>query len=162
MRSILIGSLLTALVLPVLAQSPAPTTSQVPGTLSTTVNQGNMWRTSKVIGRNVYNERNEKLGDIEEVLIDPNGKVEGFVIGVGGFLGMGEHAIMVEPSKLKFIDEPVRSSATTNTTTTGEATRPSTTTTSSTSSARNWYPDHAVLSGVSKDQLKAMPQFKYN
>jgi hypothetical protein len=162
MRSILIGSLLTALVLPALAQSPAPTTPQVPGTLSTTVNQGNMWRTSKVIGRNVYNEQNEKLGDIEEVLIDPNGKVEGFVIGVGGFLGMGEHAIMVEPSKLKFIDEPVRSSTTTNTTTTGEATRPATTTTSSTSSARNWYPDHAVLSGVSKDQLKAMPQFKYN
>ena len=45
---------------------------------------------------------------------------------------------------------------TTNRTTT---TAPSTT---STTSDHRWYPDHAILSGASKDQLKSMPQFKYN
>ena len=53
------------------------------------------------------------------------------MIGVGGFLGMGEHDIKVDMAKLKFVDEPVRTSATTSTTstTTGEANRPATTTT---------------------------------
>jgi ribosomal 30S subunit maturation factor RimM len=46
-----------------------------------------MWRSSKLIGLNVYNDQNEKLGDISEILLDKSGKVEGVVIGVGGFLG---------------------------------------------------------------------------
>ena len=71
---------------------------------------------------------------------------------------MGQHDIKVDMSKLKFVDEPVRSSSTTTSTTTGAATS---TRTTSASSAKQWYPDHAILSGASKDQLKAMPQFKY-
>jgi sporulation protein YlmC with PRC-barrel domain len=120
-----------------------------------------MWRASKLIGVNVYNDQNEKLGDINEILLDPSGKVDGVVIGVGGFLGMGEHNIKVEMSKLKFVDEPVRTSSTTTTktTTTGAG---SAATTTSRSSDKKWYPDHAVLSGASKDQLKSMPQFKYD
>jgi hypothetical protein len=98
-----------------------------------------------------------------EILLDKSGKIEGVVIGVGGFLGMGEHDIKVDMSKLKFVDEPVRTSATTSTTTTttGEANRPATTTTTR-STEKQWYPNHAVLSGASKEQLKSMPQFKYN
>ena len=49
---------------------------------------------------NIYNEQNDKLGDISEIILDPAGKVLGYVVGVGGFLGMGEHDIMVEPSKV--------------------------------------------------------------
>ena len=79
------------------------------------------WRSSKLIGLNVYNDQNEKLGDISEILLDKSGKVEGIVIGVGGFLGMGQHDIKVDMAKLKFVDEPVRTSATTTTTTTGAA-----------------------------------------
>ena len=110
---------------------------------------------------NVYNDQNEKLGDINEILIDTSGKVDGVVIGVGGFLGMGEHDIMVEMNKLKFVDEPVRTSSTTTTTpATGTTSRPATTTT--TTVDHKWYPDHAILSGATKDSLKSMPQFKYN
>ena len=111
---------------------------------------------------NVYNDKNEKLGDINEILLDKSGKVDGVVIGVGGFLGMGEHDIKVDMSKLKFVDEPVRTSATTTTTTTtGAANRPATTTTS-VRDGHKWYPDHAILSGATKDSLKSMPQFKYD
>ena len=81
--------------------------------------QSGMWRASKLIGLNVYNEQNEKLGDISEILLDKSGKVDGVVIGVGGFLGMGQHDIKVDMAKLKFVDEPVRTSATTTTTTHG-------------------------------------------
>ena len=83
------------------------------------------------------------------------------MIGVGGFLGIGQHDIMVEMSKLKFVDEAVRTSSTTTTTTgsatPGAANRPATTTTKN-----KWYPDHAVLSGATKDSLKNMPEFKFD
>jgi hypothetical protein len=70
--------------------------------------------------------------------------------------------------KLKFMEEPVRTSSTapasttretTKETTTGAAT--TTTTTARTADANDWMPDHAVMSGT-KEQLKAMPQFKYS
>lgn len=128
-----------------------------------------MWRSSKLIGLNVYNDQNEKLGDISEILLDKSGKVEGVVIGVGGFLGMGKHDIKVEMSKLKFIDEPVRSASTTGsaTTTSPSATkttdnRAATGTATTTSTKNKWYPDHAVLNGATKDSLKNTPEFKFD
>jgi sporulation protein YlmC with PRC-barrel domain len=167
MRSkLLIGGLLASvMIIPALAQStsPAPAPSAKPAPAATAPapqSSSNEWRASKLIGVNVYNDSNEKLGDISEILLDKSGKVDGVVIGVGGFLGMGQHDIKVEMSKLKFVDEPVKTSSTsTSSSTTGANRQISTPTTSS--SDKKWYPDHAVLSGASKDQLKSMPQFKY-
>jgi sporulation protein YlmC with PRC-barrel domain len=169
--NLLVGGLLASIALvPALAQSNPPASSQPPAATATptpavTKTQGNLWRASKLKGLNVYNEQNEKLGDITEILIDKSGKADGIVIGVGGFLGMGQHDIKVEMSKLKFVDEPVRTSSTsTNTGTTGANTRATTTTSSTATSANDhkWYPDHAILSGASKEQLKSMPQFKFD
>jgi len=83
------------------------------------------------------------------------------VIGVGGFLGVGQRDVMVAFDQLKFVDEPMKTSSTT-TTTTGAANRPAATTTTTTTADHKWYPDHAVLAGATKDQLKGMPEFKYN
>jgi sporulation protein YlmC with PRC-barrel domain len=55
----------------------------------------NEWRSSKLVGTNVYGPADEKIGDINEVLIDNNGAVHGVVIGIGGFLGVGEKDIAV-------------------------------------------------------------------
>jgi sporulation protein YlmC with PRC-barrel domain len=183
MRSkLLIGGLLSSVVIvTAFAQSappaPAPSSPQAPmatpapapkpteTTAMAPASKSGQWRASKLVGLNVYNDQNEKLGDISEILMDKSGKVEGVIIGVGGFLGMGQRDIKVELSKLKFVDEPVKAAATTTTQTTGaNPSRPaaSTTTATTASSDRKWYPDHAVLSGVTKDQLKAMPEFKYN
>ena len=166
MRTFILGGLLaSAMLVPALAQTNPPPTPPAPAAQSTAPKaHGEMWRSSKLIGLNVYNDQNEKLGEISEVLLDKSGKVEGVVIGVGGFLGMGQHDIMVEMSKLKFIDEPARTSSTTTTTTgsatTGTTNRPATTTTTSTTKNK-WYPDHAVLSGATKESLKNIPEFKY-
>jgi sporulation protein YlmC with PRC-barrel domain len=169
MRSkLLIGGLLASVMIaPALAQSnpPASATNPAPSSAApapASQAQSGQWRASKLIGLNVYNDQNEKLGDINEILLDKSGKVDGVVIGVGGFLGVGENNIKVEMAKLKFVDEPVRTSATTGTTT-GEANRSTSTPAATTRSAeKRWYPDHAVMSGASKDQLKGMPQFKYD
>jgi sporulation protein YlmC with PRC-barrel domain len=147
------------LVTPALAQSnpPSPAPAPMASTTAPMSNSG-QWRASKLIGVNVYNDQNEKLGDINEVLLDKSGKAHGVIIGVGGFLGMGEHNVMVSFDKLKWVNEPVRTSATTTapaTTGTNVQARPAR------SATEKWYPDHAVLSAT-KDQLKAMTQFKYN
>jgi hypothetical protein len=129
------------------------------------------WRASKLIGVNVYNQQNEKIGDINEILMTPDGKVAGVILGVGGFLGMGEHDVLVKLEQLKFVNEPMRTSATTqparpapaNTTGTGTAANTNTANANRPARAANekWYPDHAVMN-TTKDQLKALPQFKYN
>ncbi len=49
------------------------------------------WRASKVIGTDVKNTANEKVGDIEDFLIDPKtGKVTSVIVSTGGFLGMAD------------------------------------------------------------------------
>jgi sporulation protein YlmC with PRC-barrel domain len=126
--------------------------------INTAVHKEGQWRSSKLIGVNVYNDNNEKIGDIQELIVDKSGKVENVVLGVGGFLGMGEHYVAVPMEKLKWIDEPVRTSSTTapaDKSTVGASNRPAR------AADENWYPDHAVFNAT-KDQLKAMPQFKYN
>jgi sporulation protein YlmC with PRC-barrel domain len=137
--------------------------------VNTAVHKEGQWRSSKLIGVNVYNDNNEKIGDIEELIVDKSGKVDNVVLGVGRFLGMGEHYVAVPMEKLKWVNEPVRTSSTTTApaskstagttnTTTGEANRPNR---AERAADEKWYPDHAVYNAT-KDQLKAMPQFKYN
>jgi len=145
-----------------------------------THSEPNIWRASKLVGVDVYNENRDKIGDINEVLIDGQGKIDAVVIGVGGFLGIGEHNVAVPFNSLQWSTRPIN--ARTSTTTTVPATRPDPVTTSavppatapSTSTvggastadslaigAYRGYPDHAVLPNASKDQLKAAPAFIY-
>jgi hypothetical protein len=172
MQKLLAAALLSAAVFsaPAYAQTaqPAAPAATTAGSHEKMMLKGN-WRASKLMGLVVYNEANEKLGDINELILDKNGKVNAVVIGVGGFLGMGEHDIAVSMDKLKFMEEPIRTSSTAPATTTRETTKETTTgaaTTTTTKTARSadkndWMPDHAVMSGT-KEQLKAMPQFKYS
>ena len=152
---------------PVLAQAPAPANPPAAAKAAGPKLSTPHWRSSKLIGVKVYNDQNETLGDINEILLDQSGKVLGYVIGVGGFLGMGEHDIFVEPNKIKFVNEPVRTTtapantkAATKTDAQPTNTRPASNT-APRAANEQWYPDHGLLSAT-KDQLKAMPQFKYS
>ena len=53
------------------------------------------WRASKLIGTNVYGPDNAKIGDVSEVLLDNSGATHAVVIGVGGFLGVGQKDVAV-------------------------------------------------------------------
>ncbi len=114
------------------------------------------WRASKVVGLSVYNDNNDNVGSINDLLTDRNGNIKAVVIGVGGFLGVGEHLIAVPFDQIKFVNEPVAYTGTAS----GAATQ-MTTGSAASSKANSWYPDHAVFNAT-KDQLKAMPEFKYS
>ncbi len=47
------------------------------------------------IGKTVYNANGDNLGDINDLVLGQNGQVEAIVLGVGGFLGIGEKSVAV-------------------------------------------------------------------
>ncbi len=153
---------------PPASSTTAPTPSPNPASFMTEMHSG-MWRASKLDGLDVYNNANEKVGDISELMLDSSGKVQAIVIGVGGFLGMGEHYVAVPFEQIRWSNEPVRSARTTTAPSTGSP--PSSTSdrgdvTGSVRSttgdvATRGYPDHALLN-MTKEQLRAAPEFKYS
>ena len=172
----LAGSLLLASV--AFAQTPTATgdnANMKPGAASDTSAtsssfQGN-WRASKMVGLSVYNDKNESVGSINDLLTDKSGNIKAVVIGVGGFLGVGEHLVAVPFDKVKFVSEPVAytsasGSADVGSKRPGGAAPPTTTTgaantTPPAAKANPWYPDHALYNAT-KDELKAMPEFTYS
>lgn len=121
------------------AQTPAHTPSEAAAPIAAAGD----WSAAKMKGVNVYNEANDKVGEIADVIITSQGRVKGVVVEAGGFLGVGTHYVLVAMDSLKFANKAGK-------TTEGQTSE----------TKREWYPDRAVLN-VTKDQLKAMPEFKY-
>lgn len=51
--------------------------------------------------QNVYDPQNTKIGEVMDVLVSPDGKVNSVIVGVGGFLGAGEKDVAVDFSAIK-------------------------------------------------------------
>jgi hypothetical protein len=137
---IIVGSSLLAG--PALAQSSA--NSQF-----ITEQSSSEWLGSKLIGLNVYDPQKNKIGGIDQLLVDRSGNIEGVVIGVGGFLGVDQKDVALPFKSLKWVSQRAanRSDATTGSNT-------------SLTDASKGYPDHAVLD-MTKDELKNAPNFHY-
>ena len=84
------------------------------------------WSAKKqILGKGVYNDAGDKVGDINDLIVTPDKAVSYAIVGVGGFLGVGEHEIAVPVGQLKQQEGKI------------------------------------VLSGATKDALKAAPKFEY-
>jgi len=120
LKQVFTATALVALIAsPAFAQSPPPPSSSATPPTSATPAPGSSagsasmnkdaflqdqsssdWRASKLIGANVYGPDNAKIGDVSEVLLDSSGSTHGIVIGVGGFLGVGQKDVAVPFSAL--------------------------------------------------------------
>jgi len=60
--------------------------------------QTNQWLSSNFIGMDVVGADDKKIGDVSDVLFDQQGKIEAYIIGVGGFLGIGAKDVALAPS----------------------------------------------------------------
>ena len=56
---------------------------------------------SNVVGLDVYNEDKQNIGTIKDIALDPNG-LNGYIVSVGEFLGIGDHYVVVHPSAISF------------------------------------------------------------
>jgi sporulation protein YlmC with PRC-barrel domain len=107
--------------------TPAPATTPAPTLQNQAkLDAGVTADTRKLIGRNIQNQNNETIGEIEAIFLNSEGKVDGVVVGVGGFLGIGQREVLVSWKDLNIINN-------------GEK----------------------VTVNMTKDQLKAMPAYKY-
>ncbi len=75
----------------------AGNTTSAPSANRFTTNQGqDQWLVGNLWNKKVYNASGQSIGDLSDVLIDKDGKVAALVIGVGGFLGLGEKNVAVD------------------------------------------------------------------
>ncbi|HEU6443359.1 MAG TPA: PRC-barrel domain-containing protein, partial [Microvirga sp.] len=79
--------------------------SNMGGAGSMTQIQPGQWRATQLEGLDVYNNNNEKIGDISEMLVDQSGKIQAVVIGVGGFLGIGQRDVAIPFEQVQFVNE---------------------------------------------------------
>jgi sporulation protein YlmC with PRC-barrel domain len=94
------AALAAVLAAPALAQQPMKTDQPANSAVSDPGKSGNVnflkqesandWRASKLIGTDVYGPDGKSIGSVNDVVIADNGQIKGVVVGVGGFLGVGE------------------------------------------------------------------------
>jgi sporulation protein YlmC with PRC-barrel domain len=78
--------------------SGSPQTSAMPaGTVTTTQipSEFRAMRVDQLVGKSVYNSAGERVGEIDEVVVNRNSRATAAVVGVGGFLGVGEKKVVV-------------------------------------------------------------------
>jgi PRC-barrel domain len=100
---------LTLVATPAVAQTPSNPSplavNPAGGQPQWYTHRGNELRASKLIGTTVRNNANESIGGINEVVLGKDGKVAAVVIGVGGFLGMGEREVAVAFESLRLAQD---------------------------------------------------------
>jgi sporulation protein YlmC with PRC-barrel domain len=89
----------------VIAVGAADSVAQTAGVSVSTVELRDVaagWSAKKqILGKGVYNDTGDKVGEINDLIVTPTKAVSYAIVGVGGFLGMGEHEIAVPVGKLK-------------------------------------------------------------
>jgi len=102
------------------------------------------WVFSKFKGTDVLGPDNAHIGDVSDLLFDKSGKVDGVVVGVGGFLGIGKKDVAIDLSAFEVVPASTGSSNVSPTT------------------SRTDDPNNIKLKvSWTKDQLKQAPDFQY-
>lgn len=150
--------------------NPPAMSSAAASTSFMTVLAADQMRGGKLIGVDVYGSDNAKIGDIDDLIVDKDGKIQAVVVGVGGFLGIGTKDVAFPFSELTFVSEARTAAAPSSGVSSpaspaGPATTGSTSSTSSTSSAAtaddDGVPDRATVK-MTKADLTAAPEFRYS
>ena len=72
-----------------------------PATVAPTQEVKGAWHVKDFYQTNVYNMAGEKIGDVNDILMDESGRVTAVVLGVGGFLGIGEKEVSMKSDEIK-------------------------------------------------------------
>jgi len=98
------------------AQSPDKPAANAPAATTTTTTdmktgeakfvssqKPDQWVATKFKGTDVVGTDDKKIGDVSDMLFDKAGKIEAYVISVGGFLGMGSKEVALEPTAFQVV-----------------------------------------------------------
>ena len=101
-RIIAVAALAPLMVFPAVAQDNGAAQMRVAPAAANTQTMDSQISASALLNENVLNANNEAIGDINDVMLDRNDKVASVIVGVGGFLGMGEKNVALNFDQLKF------------------------------------------------------------
>ena len=84
----------------------------VAGTIGVTVEEGKIlakgWSIKKdILGMDVYNDANEKVGTVEDIIVTPEKATSYAIVGVGGFLGMGKRDVAIPVNQFKMANKRI-------------------------------------------------------
>jgi sporulation protein YlmC with PRC-barrel domain len=82
----------------------APAYAQT-ATAFVTTQSGDEWRANNYLGKPVMNASGEKIGDVNDLIFDRSGRIKTVVVGVGGFLGLGEKQVGMGYETLTYTDK---------------------------------------------------------
>jgi hypothetical protein len=99
-----------------------------------------------MIGQSVRNSQGEQIGDVNDLVVDSNGQIKAVVIGVGGFLGLGEREVAVSMSSLQ-MQPPGASGSGSGSSGTGSTSSPS---------------QPTMVLNATRDTLKEAPRWSWN
>lgn len=112
LRNLLATTAITALLatgaMAQTASDPAAPATTAPAQPAATVQAANGYLATKVIGESVYNgtgDKAENIGDVNDIVIGKDGQIANVVVGVGGFLGMGEKNVAVNWKDLSWAEK---------------------------------------------------------
>lgn len=117
LKKLMITTALTGAMIGAVAAQTPPTmpqgTTEAPRAANSSPSTGNakfinaqsgeQWLSSNFIGVDVVGPDNEKIGDIADVLFEKNGNVVAYIVGVGGFLGIGAKNVALAPSSFQVV-----------------------------------------------------------
>jgi sporulation protein YlmC with PRC-barrel domain len=83
----------------------APASAAQPATQLIATLPGEALPISDFYNQNVYDNRDNKIGEVNDLLLDSSGKVNAVMVGVGGFLGVGEKNVAVPFQALKVTEK---------------------------------------------------------
>ncbi len=79
----------------------AASTASFPAFAADNTQTADEYRTSKLVGSKVYNNANENIGSVEDIVLKADGSLDEVVLSVGGFIGIGDKYVSVPFSDLK-------------------------------------------------------------
>jgi len=71
---------------------------------------GDQWLVTNFVNRSVYGQDGASIGDINDLLIDKNGSIQAVIVGVGGFLGIGEKDVALPFTAIELMRDPAATS----------------------------------------------------
>ena len=91
--------------------APAISHAQVAGSTTVGVSVSELrdvtmgWSAKRtILGQAVYNDKNERVGSIDDIIISPDKAVSYAIVNAGGFLGLTKHDVAVPVSQFKLVD----------------------------------------------------------
>lgn len=110
LSAVMVGGVLAQTSTPPSSPSPPPAAAPAQDSLNSSGKMNfvqsqkpDQWLATKFKGTDVVGSDNQKIGDVSDILFDKTGKVEAFVISVGGFLGVGSKEVALAPSSFDVV-----------------------------------------------------------